>query len=86
MGMVARVVEDEAFGGELERVIKEIAYCSPLIIRLNKRAVREHLGLDFEEALAGVSSLFLDELMKTEDVLEGLASFAEKRRPVWKNK
>jgi len=25
-------------------------------------------------------------LMKTEDVLEGIQSFEEKRKPVWKNK
>jgi cyclohexa-1,5-dienecarbonyl-CoA hydratase len=40
----------------------------------------------FPQALQSVSDLFLNTLMKTEDVLEGIASFEEKRRPVWKNK
>jgi cyclohexa-1,5-dienecarbonyl-CoA hydratase len=57
-----------------------------LIIRLNKRAVQQHLGLDFNKALAGVSDLFLNTLMKTEDTLEGIRSFEEKRRPIWQNK
>jgi enoyl-CoA hydratase/carnithine racemase len=30
--------------------------------------------------------VFLGELMATEDVREGLASFFEKRRPAWKNR
>jgi cyclohexa-1,5-dienecarbonyl-CoA hydratase len=42
--------------------------------------------LDFKQALSGVSDLFLNTLMKTEDTLEGIASFEEKRRPVWKNR
>ena len=42
--------------------------------------------MPFAQALEGVSDLFLNTLMKTEDVLEGIASFEEKRRPDWKNK
>jgi cyclohexa-1,5-dienecarbonyl-CoA hydratase len=37
-------------------------------------------------AIESVSDLFLNSLMKTEDVLEGIASFEEKRKPVWKNR
>jgi cyclohexa-1,5-dienecarbonyl-CoA hydratase len=40
----------------------------------------------FQPALAGVSDLFLNTLMKTEDTLEGIASYEEKRKPVWKNR
>ena len=29
--------------------------------------------------------VFLDELMKTEEVKEGISSFYEKRKPDWKN-
>ena len=52
---------------------------------LGTRALAD-VGLDFDSAVKGVSDLFLNELMKTEDTLEGIASFEEKRRPVWKNK
>jgi len=38
------------------------------------------------DALEGVSDLFLNTLMKTEDTLEGIAGFYEKRKPNWKNK
>jgi cyclohexa-1,5-dienecarbonyl-CoA hydratase len=67
-------------------MIKEITVNSPLIIRLNKRAVKNHLGLAFKPALEGVSDLFLNTLMKTEDTLEGIASYEEKRKPEWKNR
>jgi cyclohexa-1,5-dienecarbonyl-CoA hydratase len=86
MGFVGHVIPADDFDGAVNKMVKEIAYCSPLIIRLNKRAVKNHAGLPFAQALAGVSDLFLNTLMKTEDTLEGIASFEEKRRAVWKNK
>jgi len=86
LGMVSHVAEDGQLTETAESIVKEIQASSPLIIRLNKRAVRQHLGLGFKQALDGVSDLFLNTLMKTEDTLEGIASYEEKRKPVWKNK
>ena len=86
MGMIGYAVGDDRFSETVEKIVKEIKHCSPLIIRLNKRAVKQHLFMPFAQALEGVSDLFLNTLMKTEDVLEGIASFEEKRRPDWKNK
>ena len=86
MGMVGYVAGDDQWGDVLDKLIGEIRVCSPLIIRLNKRAVKQHIGMDIPTATAGVSDLFLNVLMKTEDTLEGIRSFEEKRRPEWKNK
>ena len=86
LGFVSQVAPDDEFEGAVDKLIKEIQASSPLILRLNKQAVRQHLGLNFKAAIEGVSNLFLNTLMKTEDTLEGIASFEEKRPPVWKNK
>jgi len=86
LGFVGHVVPDDQFSESVEKMIKEIQYCSPLIIRLNKRAVKQSLGLNFPEALDQAGDYFLNTLMKTEDTLEGIACFEEKRKPVWKNK
>lgn len=86
MGFITHCVDDSRLAEATEALLKEIQYSSPLIIRLNKRAVKQHLGLAFPAALKGVSDLFLNTLMKTADTLEGIASFEEKRKPVWKNK
>jgi cyclohexa-1,5-dienecarbonyl-CoA hydratase len=86
MGMISQVVGEEAFSEAVEGVAGSLLMSSPLIIRLNKRAVKGHIGMAFPQALAGVTDLFLNKLMKTEDTLEGINSFAEKRKPVWKNR
>ena len=86
MGFVSQVVEDDAFESAADAFIAEIKANSPLIIRLNKRAVTQHLGMAFNDAMDSVSDLFLNTLLKTEDTLEGIDSFYGKRKPNWKNK
>lgn len=86
LGFVSQVAEEEEFAEVVEKNIKEICMSSPLIIRLNKRAVKRHIGTSFFQGLDLVSNYFLKTLMKTEDTLEGIASFEERRKPVWKNK
>ena len=86
MGFVGRAVEDEQFDVEISKLVGEIQSSSPLILRLNKQAVKAHLGMNFSKAIESVSDLFLNTLMKTEDTLEGIASFYEKRKSVWKNR
>ena len=85
MGLAAYCVPADQFEDTLAGLVKEIKHCSPLIIRLNKRAVKQNLGKAFPAALAGANDFFLNTLMKTGDTLEGIASFEEKRRPEWKN-
>jgi cyclohexa-1,5-dienecarbonyl-CoA hydratase len=85
MGFVTQVFSDNEFEAGVEKLIKDFQASSPLILRLNKRAVKAHLGLPFDQALSGVSDLFLNTLMKTQDTLEGIRSFEEKRRPKWQN-
>jgi len=86
MGLIAYKADEDNFQETLDKLVAEIQYNSPLIIRLNKRAVKQHLGMDFPKAIQGVSDLFLNVLMKSEDTLEGIKSFEEKRKPVWKNR
>ncbi len=86
LGFVTQVNSEEEFAGAVENTIQQIAMSSPLIIRLNKRAVKRHIGTSFFQGVDLVSNYFLKTLMKTEDTLEGIASFEERRKPAWKNR
>jgi cyclohexa-1,5-dienecarbonyl-CoA hydratase len=84
-GLVTRVVGAGEIEEATEAVLKDFRRASPLILQMNVRMLKELEDKPFEEALTRAEQVFLEELMKTEDVREGIASFFEKRKPVWKN-
>jgi len=86
MGLVSQVVPPDGLATVLGAVLKDLGRASPVVIRMNVRLTRQLLGRPFEEARREAERVFLGELMATEDVREGIASFYEKRRPAWKNR
>lgn len=59
---------------------------SPVVLKLVRMAVYQGLDVEFEKALGGVTDIYLNLLMRTEDAVEGLKAFLEKRRPEWKGR
>jgi enoyl-CoA hydratase len=84
-GLVARVVAQEAWLEEAKRVAREIASKGPVATRLAKEAVDRayestlQLGLEYERR-----ALYLS--FASEDAMEGLTAFTEKRKPDFKGK
>jgi cyclohexa-1,5-dienecarbonyl-CoA hydratase len=85
-GLVTKVVMAEDLQHELERTLNNFRKASPLVMRMNVRLVKKLRFRPFEEARKEAEKVFLEELMATDDVLEGIASFYEKRSPSWKNR
>ncbi|MFQ5876352.1 MAG: cyclohexa-1,5-dienecarbonyl-CoA hydratase [Acidobacteriota bacterium] len=54
-------------------------------LRLAVRAVRRGFEERFRHELAEVERLYLEDLMSTDDAVEGLRAFLDKRPPVWKD-
>ena len=86
MGLVSQVVPPDGLAAALDSVLKDLRRASPVVMRMNTRLTRQLTGQPFEEARLEAERVFLGELMATEDVREGIASFYEKRRPEWKNR
>lgn len=85
-GLVSRVVAPEALAGALDEVLADLRRSSAAVMRMNVRLTRALLHRPFGEAREEAERVFLEELMQTDDVREGIAAFFEKRRPVWSNK
>ncbi len=81
-GLVNHVVPAAELDAKVDWLIARVADKSPTAIRRGKYALRAIAAMSFEESLAFMESQ-LPLLAMTEDAKEGLAAFAQKRRPEW---
>jgi enoyl-CoA hydratase len=84
-GIVNKVVPDAEFDAAVADWAGKLAAKSPLIVRLGKEAMRRQLDMPLEDALDYLRSQ-LSLALSTEDVVEGVSAFFEKREPVWKGR
>jgi enoyl-CoA hydratase/3-hydroxyacyl-CoA dehydrogenase len=85
MGLVNKVVKPEALDGEARSLATKLAEKPPLALMAAKLAVDMGLEAGLWPGLAMESQLF-GILFSTEDVIEGVTAFLEKRRPKFKGR
>ena len=81
-GIVNRVVPEEEFEQAVSDWAGRLAAKSPVIMRLGKEAMRRQLDMPLDDALDYLRAQ-LTLAMSTEDIVEGVTAFFEKRDPVW---
>jgi len=86
IGLVNRVVPTEKLDEATKELVAKLKENSPVVLRLTRMALRQSLDLDFKNGLEKVTDIYLNLLMRTEDSVEGLKAFLEKRKPEWKGK
>lgn len=84
LGLVNAVLTD--FDAEAEAWLQRLYRQSASSLRLAKKAFRLAHSADFDERLAQVERLYLEELMQTSDANEGIAAFMEKRKAEWRHR
>lgn len=84
-GIVNRVVPDSELDGLVADWADKLAAKSPVIMRLGKEAMRRQLDMPLEDALDYLRSQ-LTLATSTEDIVEGVTAFFQKREPVWKGR
>jgi cyclohexa-1,5-dienecarbonyl-CoA hydratase len=84
IGLVNRVSPPESFDAAVNAFVGKLTALSGVVLQHTKQAVRISLDAGIDAALADIERYYLNELMRTEDALEGLNAFMEKRSPVWK--
>ena len=81
-GLLNHVVPTAELDAKTQWLIDRLAGKSPTAIRRGKYAMRALSSMSFDEGIAFTESQ-IALLAMTEDAKEGLASFNEKRKPVW---
>ena len=82
MGLVQKILAKDEWS-EIDDLFNGL---SAPVLRITKQALVESNDQRREEQLESFKKLFLSKLYKLDDVAEGIASFEERRAPVWKHK
>jgi enoyl-CoA hydratase/carnithine racemase len=85
IGMITRVVPPGDLDDEVKKVLRALAKKSPIGMKIGKEAFYAMADMAFEEALDFLAQK-LAEVAATEDAVEGITAFIEKREPVFKGK
>lgn len=83
-GLVSKVVPSDALQKETEQVVQAIKSKSRAVIALGKRFYYRQIRLSIAQAYAEGEKVMVENLLYR-DSQEGIAAFAEKRKPVWEH-
>lgn len=86
LGLVSRVVPKGQALAAAHEIAAEILAASPTSVRISMQAMNDADEHPSEAgAMRNKQEKLVDELLSSEDCMEGPAAFAQKRKPVWKN-
>lgn len=85
IGMVNRVVSQDELDTAVDELVAKLAGKSSAILRLGRRAFYTSQDMGFEDALEYLNTM-LTLNGTTEDVIEGIMAFMQKRTPEWKDR
>ena len=85
LGLVNKVVPAEKLEEESFAFAQKLISKSPLAIQIGKQFYYQMIDMPFRQRFI-LNSEIMARLCTTEDALEGINAFIEKRRPMWKGK
>lgn len=86
IGLITRVLPKGHFETGLNSLLEELLGKSGAVLRIAVKGLREVSLRGFPDALKRSEELYCNELLRTEDVEEGVRAFLEKRKPGWKHR
>ena len=86
LGLITRAVPDERLEAEVAAIVQRFQEASAPVVQLTRRAITGGLDLSYEDAVRHAEDVYLNQLLATQDVEEGLRAVSEKRKPAWKDR
>ena len=86
LGLINRVFAEDQFDNGVTSLLEELLSKSGAVMRIALKGLRELSLRDFSRALSRSEEIYCRELLRTEDVDEGVRAFLEKRMPNWKHR
>jgi cyclohexa-1,5-dienecarbonyl-CoA hydratase len=83
IGLATRSSQQEELDSLVRDAISDLSKLSPAALAMTKKATYAWDSTHFDKGLAKAEKIYLEELMKTEDVSEGVKAWMEKRSPRW---
>ena len=85
LGLVNKIVPEASLVEEVNGFIGKFKKLSGIVLKLTKEAALAGLNDDMDQGLKAIEKIYLGRLMKTNDAIEGLKAFLDKRKPTWKD-
>ena len=87
IGLVNKAVPADKLMDAVNELVSKLKDKSMAVMRITKKALKKAIDIvATRRAVEEVTKIYVEELMKTEDAVEGLKAFLEKRKPVWKHR
>jgi cyclohexa-1,5-dienecarbonyl-CoA hydratase len=86
IGLANRALPEAEVEAVVQETVRQLSNLSPAALSVAKKAMYGWDSMHFDKGLARAEKIYLDELMKVEDMQEGINAFLEKRQPVWRGK
>jgi len=86
LGIINKVTSHDKLELVVEELSQKLTGNSAAILKIAKKALIKSLDQSPNDALDSTTRLYLDSLIRTDDAVEGLKAFIEKRKAVWKNR
>jgi cyclohexa-1,5-dienecarbonyl-CoA hydratase len=86
LGLVNQVVPPDQLEEEAQKFIQKFTQNSGVVLKYTRQAIMHGIEEEQERVLEQIEDTYLNKLMNTEDAMEGLDAFLNKRKPAWKEK
>lgn len=86
LGLATAAWTSAELSQQTERTLNRLRQLSGSAFKMAKRAFYGWDAMHLDKGLARAEKIYLEELMKTDDVREGVQAWTEKRPPKWKHR